>query len=129
MNAHSRKSLYESFSTLLARVAEGLQLRLELLGVELQEEKQRLAATLLLAVGAAGVGVSAWLTVHLLVVLVFWEQRVIACAAMLGADLLLAAGLALALRRRLKGAAPPFSASVAELRRDRQRLDRRANDA
>ncbi len=129
MNADSRKSLYESFSTLLARLAEGLQLRIELFGVELQVEKQRLVATLVLAVSTAGVAVSAWLTGHLLVVLVFWEQRVIACAVLLVADLLLAAALALALRRRVKGSSPPFAASLSELRQDRQRLARRTDDA
>ncbi|HHH38857.1 MAG TPA: hypothetical protein ENK50_04705 [Sedimenticola sp.] len=129
MNADSRKSLYESFSTLLARLAEGLQLRIELFGVELQVEKQRLVATLALAVSTAGVAVSAWLTGHLLVVLVFWEQRVIACAVLLVADLLLAAALALALRRRVKGSSPPFAASLSELRQDRQRLARRTDDA
>lgn len=116
---HLLASLKRLGCTLLAI----LQTRVEILETELQEERIRLARLVALAVtvaflvnGALVLG-GAWL------VLVLWERHGEATIGVLAA-VLVGAALALVLiaRHALRTRPKPFATTVAELRRDRERL-------
>lgn len=115
--------LLASARRLFATLLELGQVRLELLGVEIEDQKRRIisasiwAATGLVLLGAALVVLAAGILAY------FWEvARWTAWASLLA--LYLTAG-ALALRQsfvRLRTEGGAFSASVAELARDRHAL-------
>ncbi|HTY99132.1 MAG TPA: phage holin family protein [Rhodocyclaceae bacterium] len=120
----ARAGLFASLRGLLASAVGLLQTRLELLATELQEEKVRLfsvlaygfAAVLLLCFGAAVL--IAFLTV------LFWDSSRLLVLG-LGTLFLLGGGaIALALAAaELRRGSRLFSASLAELRRDRADLE------
>lgn len=102
------------------------RIRLELLAIEIQEEKQRLAALLFWAVLAAllaGFGlvfVALWLTVA------FWDgHRLVALGAFSLVFVAGCAAAALRLRSLVRDTPPPFQASLGELRDDAGALARR----
>lgn len=112
------EGLFAALKTLLATLVGIGKTRLELLSVELQEEKQRLAGLLfnvLLAVFCLGVAVVlavAWVAVA------FWEQRVLVLG--LFALLFLVAAMVFAwwAARSVKRGSPVFRSSLAELQAD-----------
>lgn len=95
------------------------QRRLELLTVEAQEEKARLLDLVFRAAVVVILGWMALLTATATVVVAFWDKYpvavLIAVTVLYGGT---AAGLALGLRRRLREAARPFTATIEELRKD-----------
>jgi uncharacterized membrane protein YqjE len=119
----SGAGLLGSLRRLLDTVLELGQVRLELLGTEIEEQKRRAFAALVWA-GAGLVLLGAGLVVLAAGVLAyFWDgARWIAWAALL-ALYLGAGGLALArARAQLRAPDGAFAASAAELARDRQAL-------
>lgn len=116
--------LQASLRRLVATLLELAQVRLELLGTEIEAQKLRIASGLLWGALAVALFVLALALVAVCVLLLFWDAyRLHAAAAML---LLYFAGGALAWRRALERLKTPpglFSLSVAELARDRSRLD------
>jgi uncharacterized membrane protein YqjE len=97
----------------------------ELLGVELQEEKERLRELLLLAVLAGASLTLGLLLASVFLVVLFWDSyRLQVLGALVLAWLGLSAWTFAALRRRLADHPNTFAASVAELDKDRQRLKR-----
>ena len=121
--------LFAALRRLLVSSAELAEVRLALFATELQQEKLRaLDALVWLALGVAAAGV-ALVLLSLFVVLLFPEPWRI---AVLGVVVLAyAAGAWLALRRAraLLAEAPPFEATLAELRRDRETLAGRGRSA
>lgn len=115
--------LLGSLRRLAASLLEMAQVRIELIGTELEAEKLRLAAALMWAgIAAVLLGV-ALLMATMLIVLLFWDNhRMVALAAV---SLACLGGAALAWRvaqgrwRTPRGA---FAASVDELARDRAAL-------
>jgi len=100
-----------------------LQSHVELAGVELQEEKERLrqgAALLVLALVGLGMGL---LMLSALLVVAFWDSHRLLVLALLTLGYL-AMGIAAAvmLRRQLADQPQPFAATLAELEKDRERL-------
>jgi uncharacterized membrane protein YqjE len=118
--------LYAALRRLLANSAELAEVRLALLATELQQEKLRaLDALVWLLLGVAAAGVALVLA-SLFVVLLLPEPLRLAA---LGVIVLVYAGgawLALRLARARLTASPPFEATLAELRRDREALAGRA---
>ncbi|ANQ86830.1 hypothetical protein dqs_3813 [Azoarcus olearius] len=120
-----RPRLLESLRGFLDTALQIAQIRLELLAVEVQEEKLRLGS-LLFNIVLAGVLVgfgAVFLAVFLTVL--FWdEHRLLALGlatfACLGGGLLAAANAA----REMRRGSQLFAASLAELTRDRERLER-----
>lgn len=111
-------SLKRILDTLLATA----QNRMELLAVELQEEKCRLMEALLFAVALAVCGIMALTLLTFLLVVVFWEHGRLLALGGLGALYLLGAGLAWrALQARLK-ARSAFAGTIDELKKDRECL-------
>ncbi len=93
--------------------------RLELLAVELQEEKGRLVAVLAWAAAAIFCSVIAIIMVTLTIVYLFWEEARIFVLA--GFSVLYLAGAGIAafyLKTLLKDRPPPLSDSVAEIKKD-----------
>jgi uncharacterized membrane protein YqjE len=115
-----------SLRRLLGTLLEMGQTRLELLGTEIELEKQRIFDALLWgACGLVLLGVGLLLLAALLLLVLQDAHRLPALAAMV----LLAVGggawLIAAARRRLQGAAVLFASSAAEFERDRAALQPR----
>lgn len=100
-----------------------VQVRLELLGVEAREALHHGVAVLswlFVAAVALAVGL---VFVSVLITVALWDShRLLALTAFSVLFLTLGGGAAWQVRRLLRDAALPFSASVAELRADRDRL-------
>ncbi len=115
-------SLTQTFATLVAMA----QTRLELLTTELQEEIQHAASMLLwafVALFAAGIGL---FMAALMVIFVFWDtHRVLAAVSVTLAFFAIATGAALYLRNKVRTRPRMLDGTLAELARDRQRLDER----
>jgi uncharacterized membrane protein YqjE len=98
--------------------------RLELLTVELQEERERLRLALLLALGVAAFGLLAALTLTAAIVMLLWNYSPV--AVLLTLTGLYAAG-GIVLYRRLSGLLhdwKTFSATLDQLRKDRACLEK-----
>ena len=115
--------LSSSLKGLAATVLELLQLRLELLSVEAQEEVLRIGALLVygaVAVAFLSLGV---VFLALLVTVVLWDShRVLALAVFTVLFLLMGAVAAWLARERVRSGTRLFSASVEELKQDREGL-------
>ena len=115
--------LFASLRRLLATVHEMAQVRLELLGTEVELEKRRLFDGLLWgAVALLVLGVGLVLLCGF-VILLFWEGYRLAAVGVM-ALLFLVVGVLLMreVRQRLRNPTSMFNASVAELKRDRAEL-------
>jgi uncharacterized membrane protein YqjE len=115
--------LLASLRSLVATAVDVLRTRLALLATEVEEESLRLArlaflgliALLLLALGL--------LTFTLLIVILFWDSHRIMAAGLLTVLYLGGAvGIGLYVRSGLRGGSKMFSASLAELDKDREKL-------
>jgi uncharacterized membrane protein YqjE len=124
-------NLLESLKRLGSTFVELLHTRLEILGTEWEEERLRFGRLIVLAVtvafffnAAVMLGI-AWLVVAL------WENYHHATLGVLAFVLLaVAIGLLLFARRSLKTRPKPFSVTLAELAKDRERLTgRRSREA
>lgn len=119
MSSDSSPGLLASARGALSTLVDILRTRLQLLGLDLEEQGQRLLHTLVLALVAATLFIVGVVCVGLLVTLWLWEtHRLLAVAFVL---VLLFGGAALAAwlsMRRLKAHPRPFEASLQELDRD-----------
>ena len=112
----------DQLSTSLGRVwgtfVEGIEYRFDLFTVELQEESMRRARHLLALQLASFAIFLAFLSLNALLIVAFWENRIVVVAAMLG--FYAVAGLLLAWRTfaSIANAPPPFGATIGELRKD-----------
>lgn len=115
--------LLASLQRLLATSAEVLRTRVEILSTEFEEEGVRIRELFFLeqvSLFFVGVGL---LLATLFTVLIFWDSHPLSALAAF-AVLYLAAGVgtALVLRRKLRNRPRLFSATLAELGKDRERL-------
>lgn len=108
--------------SILAGTVEGLQLRLELFGIELQQEKRTLFLTVFAGLAAALLLFTAMLLGTLALVAVFWEQRVAVLLGLAAIYLVLGASLVAITRQRLVAGPRPFSATLEELKKDQAML-------
>ncbi len=101
-----------------------LQNRLELLAVEVEEQKLRLVRVLVLAGAAVFLGNSALLAVSVTLVMLAGESaRVPALISMSVVYVAAAIWAFLALRKELRSAPPPFKDTVSELKKDGEWLN------
>ena len=108
---------------LAATVIEILHTRLELLAVEVQEEELRLARIVWWGFIALFFLALAVLMLTLLIVVLFWDtHRMPVVALLAGAYGAVGLGLGLWVRAKLRAGSKLFSASLAELAKDRERL-------
>lgn len=117
-----RPGVWASLQRILDTLLATAQNRIELLAVELQEEKCRLMEALLLALAVAVGGIMTLTLVTFLLVILFWENgRLLALG---GLSVMYLAGTALAwraLQSRLK-ARSAFAGTIDELKKDRECL-------
>jgi len=100
-----------------------LQNRLELFGLELQEQKERLVRVLLLAVGVLFLGNMAALVVTVTIVVLAGPEARKPILIVLSLLYVLATIAAFfALRKELREGSPPLSDTVSELKKDRDWL-------
>lgn len=117
----------------LARLAESVvglfRTRAELAGVELVEERERLVQRLALLVGGIVVLAFAALFVGAFIIALFWDSHRLLAIAFVALAHALAGGFMIAKSKAIGRDAPaPFSATLAELEKDRVRLQRAAQD-
>lgn len=115
--------LFESLKTLSASLIGIVHTRLELLSIDIAEEREHLITLLLLvllALFCLGVGV---LLLALLIVVAFWEtHRLVALGGLTGLFLMAGAGIAWFAMHKTRTRPRLFEASLAELSKDRQHL-------
>ncbi|RQS70067.1 hypothetical protein DID96_15460 [Burkholderia sp. Bp8963] len=98
-----------------------LQTRLELVGIELAEEKERLMGVLFLGLAAMMLATMALISLTVLVAIAFWDTY--RWQSLAGITVLYAiAGAVCALKARagLRDAPPVFEATLAEFEKDRE---------
>lgn len=128
MSSPTRESgLFASLTRLLATALEMAQVRLDLLGTEVELEKRRIFEVLVLGACALfilGVGV---VLACAFIILMFWDGYRLAAVGVLAASCLVG-GIFLIqkLRQRLCNSKGMFHASLAELQRDQ--ADLKASD-
>jgi uncharacterized membrane protein YqjE len=108
---------------LWAALIEGVQLRVELLALELAEERQRLVELVFSALATAVAVLLFAMSLNVLLLVVFWDTHRL--AAVVGMCLFYAGAAAACVllhRRRSRRLAPPFAASTAVLRQDQDTL-------
>jgi uncharacterized membrane protein YqjE len=119
--------LLQSLRGLIANLVALAHTRLELITTEIEEEIQGAVSLLvwtLVALMFAGLGV---VMIAILILAVFWDDhRIMAASLLTGAFLLAAAVAAMVAVARVKGRSPFLSASIEELKRDRESLERTA---
>lgn len=122
--AAESRGLFASLRALSSSLVAVVQTRLELLALDLAEEREHLTALLGLALAALfflGIGV---ILLVFLVIAVFWDtHRLLVTGGFTALFLLTGGGLAALALRRLRTKPRLFSASLAELAKDRQRLN------
>lgn len=115
--------LLATLRRLAATAVALLQTRLELIAAELDEERNRLIRLLLLSVIAGFFLAIGVVTLTIFIILLAWDAHGLLAAGLLTA-LYLGIGIAVALSVRKLANVPSrlFSASLAELRKDRDEL-------
>lgn len=93
--------------------------RVELLMVELQEERERLLTALLLSLGVAVFGLLAGIAVTVIIVVLLWERSPIGALLTLAVLYAVAGGLLYQRLLRLKQAWHMLPATLEQLRKDR----------
>lgn len=112
-----------SLRRLAGSILEIVQSRIELIGIELTEEKERLLGAALLGLAAMLFGVLALVVLTALVVVLFWDTyRLQAMAGIFVVYFIIATVCALRARNILRDAPMPFEATLAEFEKDRDAL-------
>lgn len=115
--------LFGTLRGLLSGAVALLHTRAELLSLELGEERERLKGLLVPAILAGVFLFLAFELLPLLVLIVFWEtHRLAALAMVIAAYLVIGLVALLVLRRRWHDRAPPFAATIEELKKDLEAL-------
>lgn len=115
--------LLRSLRSLLASLLLVARTRGELLQVELEEEKQRVAGIAAFAVAAAVFLALSVVVLTFFLMLLFWDtHRVMAAGLIAAAYALIGIGCALGARNRASVKSKLFAASLAELGKDSARL-------
>lgn len=120
------RGLFESLSVFAATLVAIVQTRLELLSIDLEEEREHLFSIMLLALVAVfllGIGV---VLAAILLVVIYWETHRILVLTILTV-LFLLVGIATGAYALYKVRTKPrlFSSSLSELQKDSQQLDSR----
>lgn len=115
--------LMHSLRTLLATLLATLRTRGELLQVELEEERLRVAGIVVVGAAAAFFLALAVLMFSFLLMLLFWDTHRVLVAGLLGlAYLVIGIACAVSARKRSRGKSKLFAASMAELAKDHEQL-------
>ncbi|HEY1283561.1 MAG TPA: phage holin family protein [Steroidobacteraceae bacterium] len=114
-----------SFRRMIATLVAIVHTRVELFTTEIEEEIQRAASILLWALIALFFGSLTVLMIAVTVLVIFWDDhRILAASLITGTFLLLTLTFALLARKQLRAKPRFMEASLAELRRDKEGLER-----
>lgn len=117
------EGLLQSLRNLAATATAMVRTRLELLGLELQEERVRLTRLALLGLMALFFAALGIVMLTFFIVVLFWDShRLLTVGVLTLLYLGLGAGLALLARKEVQNRPKLFAASVAELAKDREQL-------
>jgi len=120
-----RPSLMDSAKRMLATLIALVHTRLELFTTEIEEEIQRAASVLLWALVALFFGSLFVMMIGFTIIVAFWDDhRVLAAGGVTGTYLLGTIVFGLLARSRLRAKTRFMAASIEELKRDRESLDR-----
>jgi uncharacterized membrane protein YqjE len=126
MAAASQGGLIESLRHLAATLLDIIQTRLQLLSNEIEEEALRASQMLLLVLGAIVCFAMAALMFSALVVVLLWDTHPLAALTALGVlYFVLGMGAVVAMRAKLRERSGLFSASLAEVAKDRVHVENR----
>ena len=100
-----------------------LQNRLELIAIEFKEEKGRVVSLGIWAAALIFLGFMAIVALMLTLTFIFWEQRVAVMAGFCAFFFVGAIGSLFILKSKIK--TPPFSETMAQLKKDREWLSRK----
>lgn len=113
--------LLGSLSTFADGLLRSVHDRIELLSIELQEEKHRLIQVFIWISVSVFLAILATVFASLVLVTVFWETaRVTVMCSLAGAYLVALAAVLLGFRRFLAQQPKPFAATLHELKKDRE---------
>ena len=120
-----RPGVIDAAKRMLATLIALVHTRLELFTTEIEEEIQRAASILLWALVALFFGSLAVLMIAMTILIIFWDSnRVLAACLITGTFIVLTGVFAMLARARLKSKARFMEASIEELKRDREALER-----
>jgi uncharacterized membrane protein YqjE len=121
MESHAPRSsgLLGSLRSFADGILASAQDRIQLLAIELQEEKFRLIQIVLWVSALVLLALLAVVFASLALVVVFWEARVAVVLSLAASYLVGFIGVALAFRSYLKRQPRPFAATIGELQGDR----------
>jgi len=121
--AEQSAGLMESLKRLVSTLISIVSTRLELLANELQEERLRLTQALLYAIYAIFFFSMGLLLLTIFIVVLFWDEHRLAVLGMLTILFFTLGTLTvILLRKNLRSGSKLFSASLAELAKDREQL-------
>jgi uncharacterized membrane protein YqjE len=120
-----RPGVLDAAKRMLATLIALVHTRLELFTTEIEEEIQRAASILLWGLVALFFGSLTVLMIAVTILIVFWDDnRILAAGLITGTFLVLTALFALLARTRLRAKPRFMAASIEELKRDREALER-----
>jgi uncharacterized membrane protein YqjE len=115
----------QALRRMLATLVALVHTRLELFTTEIEEEIQRAASILLWALVALFFGSLTVMFIAVTVLIIFWDDnRILAASLVTGTFLVLTVVFALLARARLRAKPRFMGASIDELKRDRESLER-----
>ena len=124
MSVHATDGIVRSGRRMIAILVGMVRTRLNLLAVELMEEKSRVWSMLILTGLALILASMVLLTFSLLVVVAFWEEnRLLAIGALLAFYIVATAVVLLVLRQKAKAGSPLFASTLRELSKDAEALE------
>jgi uncharacterized membrane protein YqjE len=124
MSVHATDGIVRSARRMLGILVGMVRTRLNLLAIELMEERSRIWLMLVLTGLALILGLMALLTLSLLVVVAFWdENRLLAIGALLAFYVIATAVVLLLLRQKAKVGSALFASTLRELSKDAEALE------
>lgn len=121
--AAPHRGLLHGLREWLALLLAAVRTRGELLQIEVEEERQRVAGIIVFAVAAAGLLLLALFLFSFFVILLYWETHRVLAAGLLALGYGLAGVICAVIARKRAGVKSKlFSESLAQLRRDGERL-------
>jgi len=121
--AEESKGILDSLSNLAATLTDVLHTRLALLSMEIEEDRLRMLSLLAMSVIAAFFLIVGIVITIVLVVFILWdEHRLIALFSIASFLILLGSVIAAIVIYKIKTKPKLFSASLAELKKDKERL-------
>jgi uncharacterized membrane protein YqjE len=120
------RGLFASLRRLVSTFVTTLHSRAELLGHEFERERIRLTRLALLGAAALLFLVFGLLMATVFVIVLFWDsQRLVAIGFLTVVYFAIGGGIALFAKQEASRAGRPFSATIEQLRQDREHLTRR----